>query len=276
LHFSNGEYYAGQAIDVTRRYVQHIKNHDDIVRISFMRVPPKKLNSVEQNTIHALESKGISLRNIAYTSYPRGDSDFDLVMTVKEQEKWLKEPGMAGDKTINRMVDNELRRKYRRRFALFQKEKYANQAIDDLRTYVQYCIPAARRGEVSFWAVSCLPQKNVYARINIYWQEVLRVGVDEEGLWFSFHLALSPFGKLTDKQWDKLINDYPLHISDHIWKPGGPDQFNILLFSQDNFQRFVRDPRILPAIRIFNLNLMKKGACNWGKNHCLDLADHLL
>ena len=44
LHTSNEEHYAGQAIDVTRRYVQHIKNHIDIVKLSFKRVLQKKLN----------------------------------------------------------------------------------------------------------------------------------------------------------------------------------------------------------------------------------------
>ena len=30
LRFCDKSYYVGQAIDVTRRYVQHIKNHTDI------------------------------------------------------------------------------------------------------------------------------------------------------------------------------------------------------------------------------------------------------
>jgi hypothetical protein len=54
LHTSNGEHYAGQAIDVTRRYVQHLKTHNDIVKISFKRVPQKKLNQEEQKVIHTL------------------------------------------------------------------------------------------------------------------------------------------------------------------------------------------------------------------------------
>ncbi len=87
LHTSNGEHYAGQAIDVTRRYVQHCKNHNDIVKISFKRVSQKKLNQEEQKVIHTLEHEGLLLRNIAYASIPYGESDFDLVMPIKEQEK---------------------------------------------------------------------------------------------------------------------------------------------------------------------------------------------
>jgi len=161
LHSLNGEHYAGQAIDVTRRYVQHLQNHKDIVKISFMRVLPRKLNQEEQKVIHTLEHKGLLLRNISYASIPYGESDFDLVMPVKEQEKWLKNLDLVGDKYKRRLVDEDLRRKYRNRFASFMKEKYASQALELLRHYVQLCIPAARRGEVSFWAVSCLPRQRV-------------------------------------------------------------------------------------------------------------------
>jgi len=277
LHASNREYYAGQAIDVTRRYVQHIKNHDDIIRISFMKVSPKKLDDAEQNVIHTLENKGIPLRNIAYTSIPKGESDFDLVMPVKEQNKWLKNLDIVGDKSTYRIIDKELRRKYKRRFTSFTKEKYATQVIRFLRSYVQHCIPGARRGEVSFWAVSCLPNQYVYARINIYWQEVFTIVVSENELWLSFHLAKSPFENHSTKKLLKLFETYPsLDIDDkHKYKPGGPDQIRMMIHA-DDFKEFVQDPNILPAIRLFNLRLMKKGASNWGNNHCLDLADKLV
>ena len=217
------------------------------------------------------------LRNIAYTSIPYGESDFDLVMSVKEQEKWLKNLDIVGDKYKRRIVDEDLRRKYRRRFALFIKEEHADQAIKLLRSYVQLCIPAARRGEVSFWAVSCLPKQYVYARINIYWQEVLTIVISEDELWLSFHLAKSQFENYSVKKWAKLFETYPsLDVDDkHKYKPGGSDQVRMMIATED-FNGFIQDPRVLPAIRLFNLRLMKKGASNWGKNHCLDLADKLV
>lgn len=51
LHFGNGEFYVGQAVDVTRRYVQHCKNHEDIQHISFKQVANSKLNERERETI---------------------------------------------------------------------------------------------------------------------------------------------------------------------------------------------------------------------------------
>src|SRR5258706_616121 len=216
LHASNGEYYAGQAVDVTRRYVQHIKNHNDIVKISFMRLPPRKLNLVEQNVIHTLENKGVLLRNIAYTSIPKGESDFDLVMPLEEQKKWLKNANIIGDKSSYRIVDKELRRKYQKRFISFRKEDFANEVIKTLRSYIQYCIPVARLGEISFWAVSCLPQKNVFSRINVYWLEVLTAFLYEKELWLSLHVASSPFESLPDKSWNRLDQKCPsLSFIDH-------------------------------------------------------------
>jgi hypothetical protein len=277
LHTSNGEHYAGQAIDVTRRYVQHCKNHNDIVKISFKRMPQKKLNQEEQKVIHTLEHEGLLLRNIAYTSIPHGASDFDLVMPVKEQKIWLKNLDIVGDKYKRRIVSEDLRRKYRGRLDSFMKQEYANQAVELLRSYVQLCIPAARRGEVSFWAVSCLPQKNVYSRINIYWQEVLQVFVDKKELWLSFHLAKSPFEKLSDKKYNKLYEKYSSlgFFLDQIYEKGGSDQTRIEI-NANEFNEFIKDPNILYPIRLFNYRLMKKGPCNWGKNHCLDLADKLV
>ena len=92
LHCSNAEYYAGQAADVTRRYVQHRKTHADIERISFKRVRRDRLDIEERRVIWALEEAGIYLRNIALTSIPHGASDFDLIMSPEEQERWLVDP----------------------------------------------------------------------------------------------------------------------------------------------------------------------------------------
>ena len=156
------------------------------------------------------------------------------------------------------------------------KEEYANQVIDLLRSYVQLCIPAARRGEVAFWIISCLPQKNVCSRMNIYWQEVLTVIAEEKELWFSLHLASSPFEKLNDKSWRKLYEKCPsLYFDDHYYEKGGSDQVQALVMESE-FKDLIQDPKVLHAIRLFNLRLMKKGTCVRKNNHCLDLADKLV
>lgn len=85
LHCSNGEYYAGQAVDVIRRYTQHRMTHTDIRKISFKRLTRDMLDDEERNVIWTLESQGVALRNIALASVPVGESDFDLVMREKNK-----------------------------------------------------------------------------------------------------------------------------------------------------------------------------------------------
>src|SRR6476659_715182 len=63
LHFADGRYYVGQSVDVTRRYVEHRKNHTVIVKLSFQEVAQAELTSVETMIMHLLKEQGLSLRN---------------------------------------------------------------------------------------------------------------------------------------------------------------------------------------------------------------------
>src|SRR4028118_633327 len=55
LHFADGAFYVGKALDVTRRYVQHRKTHTDIEKITFKRVPSPQLKAEECDVIWHLE-----------------------------------------------------------------------------------------------------------------------------------------------------------------------------------------------------------------------------
>ena len=275
LHFANGEIYAGQALDVTRRYVQHRKVHADIEQISFRQMSKDRLNDEERTLIWSLEQSGQRLRNITFASIPKGESDFDLIMSLEEQNRWLQDPSCI-DFYGSRVVDPELRRKYSRKYKSFANLPRSDEVIDVLRSYVRAGVPAFLRSEVSFWCASCVPVRHVRARINIYWQEVITVSVAEEELWVSLHLADSPFTLLSDEALTLLFERHPsLEIVDHKHSPGGPDQVNLVLPLADA-QIFIYDPEVLPAIRLFNLRLMKKGPCNFARYHCMDLADKLV
>lgn len=90
LHFSNDEWYCGQAVDVTRRLVQHTKNHPDIAEIQFKEVATEYLNQVERDCIHHMEAAKYKMRNITFMSVIEGETDFDLIMSVEDQKTWLK------------------------------------------------------------------------------------------------------------------------------------------------------------------------------------------
>lgn len=278
LQFSDGEVYAGQALDVTRRYVQHRKVHFDIEKISFKRLAKKHLNDEERALIWKLEGDGYLLRNISFTSIPRGESDFDFVMPPEEQEQWLKDTNYV-DLSGSRVVNPELRRKYSRKFQQFSSMSRFNQVINVMRQYVQAGIPSPLQSELSFWGCSCLPSNSysseiVYSRININWQEVFTVAEYKGELEFSFHLALSPIEEIFGESLSRLIEKFPsLEVTDHFYEPGGQDQINLIIQGSESAKKFLQHKEIILAIRLFNLRLMKKGACIFSRYHCIDLAE---
>lgn len=281
LHFTTGEFYAGQAVDVVRRYVQHSKNHGDIEQISFKRVAPDRLNEAEREVIWTLEKNDVSLRNISLTSIPKGESDFDLLMPVKEQDRWLKNIDLI-DAEGTRVSDPELRRKYRRKFEIFSRQEFSPDVISALRRYVSVGIPTIRRGECSFWSCSCMPayQKRdvvIYSRINIYWQEVFTAYAHHGTLRFSAHLARSSLEKALRGSLSRLEHRYAgLTVKDHKYQPGGSDQVNIVVHGVGTILKVLQDTAVIGAVRLFNLRLMKKGACMYNRNHCFDLTDALM
>lgn len=281
LQFLNGEVYAGQAIDVTRRYVQHSKTHRDIVNISFKQVSKANLNDEERVTIWELEQKGFHLRNILFTSIPKGDSDFDLVMPIEEQQKWLDDFGQQ-DFSGTKAQDDILRRKYNQKFQNFLRQPQSENVITLLRRYVQQGIPIPLRSEMSFWGCSCLPnyaksEITVYSRININWQEVLTVLTAQDLLISSFHLTLSTLEQAFGNSLDLLFDKFPsLECTEHFYEPGGHDQIHIEIEGVEDALRLLEDTDVIKAIRLFNLRLMKKGPCAYSRYHCMDLSDRII
>jgi hypothetical protein len=276
LGFSNGEFYAGQAVDVTRRYAQHRKTYDDIEQLAFKPLPRSKLNEEERSLIGLLEQEGWPLRNITIVSLHKGESDFDLVMPPEEQERWLNDLDYTEDGG-ERLVDPELRRRYQGRFQRFLERPHAEEALAVLQTYVGTTIPAIRRGEVSFWSCSCLPTDNVYSRVNIYWQEVFTVFTSMNTLRFSVHLARSPLEEVFGNSVSPLLKRHPTlkHI-DHHYVPGGQDQTSFEIRGGRAAKQLLADEVVLRAIRLLNLRLVQKGPCTYGRFHCMDLADRLV
>ena len=207
LHFADGRYYVGKSIDVTRRYVEHRRNHPDIVRLSFKLVEQPELAAVELETMHYLKAQGLSLRNIQGIDPPPGLADFDLIMAQTAQDSWLTDVA-ATDLSGSRLVNPELRSRYHGRYLRFAAKPYAAGVIEVLQKYVAIGIPRARASEESFWSCSCLPATQVYGRVNINWQEVLTAWTVEDEIYFSFHLALSPlsFGGLLSEYFRRFPN----------------------------------------------------------------------
>lgn len=201
LHFANTMVYVGQSVDVTRRYVEHRRNHNDIVEMSFKQVKRSDLDLVEKFTRDQLQDTGHILRGVVGIIQLPGKADFDPIMPAEDQEKWVIDVEYV-DYSGSRMINPALRSTYTGRFSRLKKKAYYYDVIAVLKAYTKIGIPRVRASEDSFWSCSCLPKSNVYSRINIHWQEVLSAFEHEKEINFSFHFAMSPFTK------SDLIKEY--------------------------------------------------------------------
>ena len=85
-------------LDVTRRYVEQDHSQSQIIDaasdlFNALLVRKEKLDEAERQVIWALEREGVRLRNIVLTSLPKGEADFDLIMGMEEQDRWLSDHG---------------------------------------------------------------------------------------------------------------------------------------------------------------------------------------
>lgn len=286
LHFQNGEYYVGLAIDVINRHAQHRLNHLDIEYISFKEVNKEKLVTVEKQTVYALENLKKSLRNINLVSIVTGDTDLDLIVSSEVQQQWSNYQLDFESIETNRFDYPDLRRKYSTKFTKLKSSKYFGQICEILQAYVLNAILLPYKTEYSFWCCSCLPagRNKVFSRVNIFWQEVFTLYEDEfimiddkkifKDLAVSIHLCKSKLFEHYSEQ--ELQEKYiSLELSDHFYEPGGQDQQNIIIGAVD-FLNLLDDTPILDAIKEFNLRLMRKGGCIFNRYHCFDLADEAL
>ena len=281
LYFPDNTYYVGQAVDVVRRFAQHLKQKGPIKSISFMPVAQSKLNKIEQQCIGVLE-KHCTLKNIALVSSPVQESDIDDVLSPLEQQNWLTHLALPCYR--ERISDKVLSSRYSEKFQkLLVNRFFMTQILPIYQKYMQYCIPEPFKTEISFWGCSCLPsfssrEIEVYSRINIYWQEVFTVGRDKINNLplFSFHCLANEI--MNDVKhlrfWRKQFKT--LDISEHYYIPGGQDQCNPCLYSTKETLRILDDPFFVTAIKKFNLQNMKKGAEVYSRYHCTDLATLVL
>ena len=172
LLFRDGYAYIGQSVDVVRRYSQHIRNHHDIEAISFRTTSVEELDLIEQSLVGVFERGGYKLRNIVFSTLPPITSDFDLIMSEANQTRWLSDMSFT-DYQGERIVNPELRAKYANKYRTFKNFSGISDVVETLRLYVRAGIPAILRGEVSFWAISCLPGYNnpsitLFLQVNVF------------------------------------------------------------------------------------------------------------
>lgn len=281
LYFPDNTYYVGQAVDVVRRFAQHLKQKGTIQGISFMPVAKSRLNQVERSCIGVLEEHCV-LKNIALVNSPVQESDIDDIITPAEQKNWL--DTLATPTCHTRISDEILGLRYAEKNKKLRSDQFfMTKILPVFRKYMQYCVPEPFKTEISFWGCSCLPnfqnrKTKIYSRLNIYWQEVFTLGRDkiENCPVFSFHCTASDIMDNPRKlaEWKDKFKTF--NVSDHYYIPGGLDQCNPHLSSTEETLQILDDPLFISAIKKFNLRNMRKGAEVYSRYHCIDLAALIL
>ena len=281
LRFSDGMYYVGQAVDVTRRFTQHKKTHNDIESLAFKQVPKSLLNQEESYFIGELE-RLYRLRNISLASLPHIlESELDDLLPLEQQTTWL-QSDIPAIGNFSRVEDSALRdRTARRCQRLLADDFFKNLALPVMREYVRMCIPEPYLTELTFWGCSCLPphsDKNltIYSRVNLRFQEVFTAGFDKqaERPFFSWHVCKSPIdGQPLEQLYGQTQT---LYTSDHIYPTGGLDQLNVGVDSEEDALELLKSDHFVLAAKTFNLRCMRKGAQPYAGIHCPALADLLL
>jgi hypothetical protein len=272
------ELYVGQAVNVVRRFSQHLKIHDDVRRISFKPVPHGSLTPEELRVIGALEVGGYALRNVAFASRPPSHPELDALITPAEQARWLR--GEQGALNLARRADlQSYSSKYRRKFESLERMPIFKTVVDDLALYVRSCIPAPAATEYTYWAASCMPPYpnpgvTILSRINVNRQEVFTAFLDGRRLNYSLHVAKS-LAFPDEKATRRTLAVRGVAIEAHRYPAGGADQVNIVLSGTSPLRRLLARTEIREAASAFNLWQMRKGACLNAASHCVLLADRI-
>ena len=276
LGFADGERYVGQAVDVTKRYLNHCKTYADLTELSFKCVPAEELDAEERRCIHTLEAGGVHLRNFTHMSVVGGDRPFDEVVTPGEQEAWLQgDPGLQDDEP--HVVDESLRRRQRHKFEKLMTLPHAQEVLTLLGLYLLTTMPFPNRTEQDFWIVSCLPygvgEYSVYCRVTVNRQENFSVYGNEKGFDVSFHMAMSPLQALVGDDWQQRLEANGYEVIDHRYDSGGHDQTRVDTFGYEHTLEALTSAETLQAMAVLNLRLVRKGGNHQPGSHCPQLVE---
>ena len=226
-------------------------------------------------------ASGETRRRTRRRTGPGETTGFRQLLSLERQQAWL--DGAPLEDADERAEAVELRFKYLPRYHKFLGLPQAPEVLNLLGGYGRQCLPMPRRTERYWWSVSCLPSTSdkPLVRVNASWMEVFTLYADGEGLRGRFILHLSDFttdGSVTPEQLDEArIEQAAMVPEDVAWFfPDGTDMFGIKVRGSASLHRMLADPRMLRAIRRFNLTHLNRGRNAYQASHSYSIADHML
>jgi hypothetical protein len=216
------------------------------------------------------------------TTPRRGIKGLRQFLDPGQQRDWLE--GKAEPRDVDERPESlELRFKYVARFQKLLGRPQAQDVLAILGIYGQNCIPIPRRTERYYWSVSCLPSTSdkPLVRVNASWMELFTLYADGEGIRARFIVHLSDFTtdrSATPGHVDEAFLEHCVTTPKDVghFFPRGDDIFGINVRGSASIRKFLANPRVLRAIRTFNLAHMNRGRNAYQASHCYSLADYML
>ena len=283
LSFSDKTFYIGQAIDVVKRFSQHRKRYDNIVKLWFQPVRKSLLNETEQRLIQQAELSKMLLTNKTFVSNVIGDTDLDLIIPPARQDKWLEGNRQIsnGDFDLYSTIEPKYKIKYRENFRRFEKLADYAELKKLLRLYITKCLPAYKKTEMSFWSLSCMPSTFGGERafcLNLNGMEVFVVGHDKKtGKAWCF-MTVSNHFRVSVRMEKAILKRYPsLKIEASSYQAAGPDQVMLRFADLQELKTvLLQEKEVVTSIKELNLRLMRKGATRYSAYHCFDLVQDVI
>ena len=284
LAHADGMHYVGQAVDVVRRFAQHRKVSSDIERFSFFPVERADLDAEERRCIQGAEARGLRLRNRMLVKQLLTESDLDEVLTLAEQEAWLDDPStFAAEPRLQLDSDQTQRLRFRAKFDRFRADAAFDRVTALVRLYVQEYIPVARRTELSFWSISCLPSTNNahhprWVALNVGEMEMFVVGwlPKRREPWGLVNVSRSACtSSLIERLRRRGLVSKPRQ---RLYRAAGGDDVQLSI-DANTFEAMtdaLHEPGMTKSARALCLNVMRKRPNLFAKYHCFDLADAVL
>jgi hypothetical protein len=201
---------------------------------------------------------------------------------LEQQRDWIEGKADLPD-AGERSESLEHRFKYAARFEKLLRRPQAKEVLEILALYGPNCIPIPRRTERAYWSVSCLPSTSdkPLVRVNASWMELFTLYAQDDDLRARFIVHLSDFttdGSATPSQVDEPFLEQSVATPEDggYFFPRGADMFGINVRGSASIRQFLANPRVLRAIRRFNLTHMNRGRNAYQASHCYSVPDYML
>jgi hypothetical protein len=278
LHFSDGQAYVGQSLNVAARFTAHARMWNDIETVDFAPWPAEDLDQAEDRLIELLEQTK-ELRNKQWVYLPGDDDDDDIPV---EHARDIVLPWDRGARTT---VDTGATVEQRLRYWELHRHNDYPALRAAIALYINETIPDPVNTQRYLWNISALPTRSKYGRRLM----TLHCG--------SLETLFVSENKLDDGSWYTTIRmnvDIPQDISDDDLTIDS-DLFHALpgnyrnqrvwswvfglydLIEEDiNVDSVTGGHDFFDLAYSLNVRMMRRGVSRYAQNHNQDLANDVL